>query len=250
MCLETKLDVTFTAILANKEKQIQQNYRPYIGIHKWFARRPGTVFRSLLLSEFNGEEGIEASFWKAHQMKGVIADPFMGGGTPLLEANRLGFSVVGADINPMAFWIVRQSLEPLDLAGFRKTADDIANQVEQQVGPYYTTTCTLCGSTARVKYFMWVKTQECPHCKTANDLFPGYLLAEDSRHPAHVVACRYCGTLNEFDRQPTNSRPLPCCNCGNKISIEGTAVRNKVVCTSCRSVFRSSSTRTNRCSVP
>ncbi len=108
--LESRFDIEFTASLAQKEKQIQQNYRPIIGIHKWFARRPGTVFRNLLLAEFNGENSLQEDYWRAHQFNGVIADPFMGGGTPILEANRLGFSIVGADINPMAFWIVRQSL--------------------------------------------------------------------------------------------------------------------------------------------
>src|SRR3990172_9259281 len=105
--LETNFDVTFTAILAQREKQIQQNYRPIIGIHKWFARRPGTIFRSLLLSEYNGGEPLEKSFWRSHRLRGVIADPFMGGGTPIYEANRLGFHVVGTDINPMAYWVVR-----------------------------------------------------------------------------------------------------------------------------------------------
>lgn len=38
--------------MALREKQLQQNYRPVIAVHKWFARRPGALFRSLLLSEF------------------------------------------------------------------------------------------------------------------------------------------------------------------------------------------------------
>ncbi|MGO9017603.1 MAG: hypothetical protein ACLQVJ_04540, partial [Syntrophobacteraceae bacterium] len=121
--LESRFDREFTASLAQKEKQIQQNYRPIIGIHKWFARRPGTVFRNLLLAEFNGENSLQEDYWRAHQFNGVIADPFMGGGTPILEANRLGFSIVGADINPMAFWIVRQSLAPLDLDAFGQNAE-------------------------------------------------------------------------------------------------------------------------------
>ncbi len=49
--LEAMFDAAFATELALREKQIQQNYRPVIGIHKWFARRPGTVFRSLLLAE-------------------------------------------------------------------------------------------------------------------------------------------------------------------------------------------------------
>src|SRR5437870_3440994 len=110
LSIETNFDPAFAAALALREKQIQQNYRPLIGIHKWFARRPGTLFRNLLLSEFNGDEALAAAYWRAHELRGVIADPFMGGGTTVFEANRLGLSVVGSDINPMARWIVRQGL--------------------------------------------------------------------------------------------------------------------------------------------
>ena len=52
--IEKNFDIPFIADLALREKQIQQNYRPIIAVHKWFARRPGTLFRGLLLSEFSG----------------------------------------------------------------------------------------------------------------------------------------------------------------------------------------------------
>ena len=50
--IEYRFDIPFVADLALREKQIQQNHRPIISVHKWFARRPGTLFRGLLLSEF------------------------------------------------------------------------------------------------------------------------------------------------------------------------------------------------------
>jgi adenine-specific DNA methylase len=235
--LECRFDIGFTASLAQKEKQIQQNYRPVIGIHKWFARRPGTVFRNLLLAEFDGENSLQEDYWRAHQFKGVLADPFMGGGTPLLEANRLGFSVIGTDINPMAFWIVRQSLAPLDLAAFVQHAGTVVRELEQEIGSFYKTRCKYCGQIADVKYFLWVKTQTCPQCGTENDLFPGYLLAEAKRHPKHVVVCRNCGELNEFERQPTKDNPEPCCACGQAVFIDGPAKKNKLRCSSCSHVF-------------
>ena len=52
MSVERRFDVSLVAEMALREKQIQQNYRPIIGVHKWFARRPGTLFRGLILSEF------------------------------------------------------------------------------------------------------------------------------------------------------------------------------------------------------
>src|SRR3972149_10861266 len=116
--------------MALREKQIQQNYRPVIVVHKWFARRPGTLFRSLLLSEFV-QGPLRESFFQSHDLNGIkIADPFMGGGTPLLEANRIGCDVIGYDINPMAYWIVRQEIEHLDLQAYRKSADDLIKGLE------------------------------------------------------------------------------------------------------------------------
>ena len=117
MSIEQNYSIQFIASLALREKQIQQNYRPIIAVHKWFARRPGSLFRGLLLSEFGGRP-VEEIYYRSNCFEGVaIADPFLGGGTPLLEANRIGCDVIGTDINPMAAWIVReedgtQRLEP------------------------------------------------------------------------------------------------------------------------------------------
>ena len=84
------------AALALREKRIQQNYRPIIAVHKWFARRPGTLFRALTLAEF-GDGPVEDLFFRANSFPGKqVADPFMGGGTPLIEANRVGCDVLGS----------------------------------------------------------------------------------------------------------------------------------------------------------
>jgi hypothetical protein len=237
LTLETGFDATFTARLALREKQVQQRYRPIIGVHKWFARRPGTVFRNLLLAEFGDDESAEHGYWRAHDLRGVIADPFMGGGTPLFEANRLGFNVVGTDINPMAYWVVRQSLAALDLDLFATTADEVAREVEREVGEFYVTRCTCCGERASVKYFLWVKHVTCPLCGGGNDLFPGYLLAEATRHPKHVLVCGSCGALNEYDRQPSVADPEPCAACGDPVHLQGPARRNRIRCRHCTTEF-------------
>ena len=134
MGIEKHFDVSFVAGLALREKQIQQNYRPIIAVHKWFARRPGTLFRSLVLSEFRDEE-LPKAFYGSNSLKGIsVADPFMGGGTPLIEANRVGCDVIGYDINPMAYWIVRQEIEHLDLDAYRKAAHSLRQRLEKEVG--------------------------------------------------------------------------------------------------------------------
>lgn len=207
-------------------------------MHKWFARRPGTVFRSLLLAEFNGSEPLDFSYWRSHEMTGVIADPFMGGGTPVYEAIRLGFSVVATDINPMAYWVVRQSVSDIDLVRLRAIADDVVRDVEEEMARFYATKCPRCENQAEVKYFLWVKQQQCPACGTANDLFPGYLIAEPVRHPRFVVACAVCGEINECDEKPTRTDPARCTSCSASVHIEGPASRQRIACSRCTRVFR------------
>lgn len=229
--IEQKFDVPFIANLALREKQIQQNYRPIIAVHKWFARRPGTLFRGLLLSEF-ASPPLRQSFYMTNNLNGLrIADPFMGGGTPLIEANRVGCDIVGFDINPMAYWIVKQEIEHLELEAYRQAAWKLRNELENQLGRLYRTKCFKCGSPeASVKYFLWVKVQPCSNCGKDVDLFPGYLLAEDRRHPKNVFVCRDCGELTETEdrRHPGN-----CHTCGISISAIGSAKRNRCICRHC-----------------
>ena len=229
--IEHNFDVPFVAAMALREKQIQQNYRPIIAVHKWFARRPGTLFRALLLSEFR-ESALRDIYFEANTLAGIrVADPFMGGGTPLLEANRLGCDVIGYDINPMAYWIVRQEMEHLDLIAYRKAANMLLAELTETIGSFYTTRCTQCDAPhVPVKYFLWVKMQSCHACGHDIDLFPGYLLAENRRHPQNVYICHQCGELTETsDRQ----NPGTCQSCKAQLTRQGPAKHNRCVCPSC-----------------
>jgi adenine-specific DNA methylase len=230
LSIEDDFDIPFVAGMALREKQIQQNYRPVIAVHKWFARRPGTLFRALLLAEF-GTGPVRERFFQANNLRGLrIADPFMGGGTPLLEANRLGCDVVGFDINPMAHWIVRQEIEWLDLDAYKAASAKLAGALEAKVGAFYRTRCLHCSAEAPVKYFLWVKAQDCTSCGRPIDLFPGYILSENRRHPRHVLVCPGCGELTETDNRKT---PGACGACGKPLAVEGPAHRSQCVCPGC-----------------
>ncbi len=234
--IEKRFQIPFVAELALREKQIQQNYRPVIGVHKWFARRPGTLFRSILLSEFCDEE-LPQAFFQSQNLRGLrVADPFMGGGIPLLEANRVGCGVLGFDINPMAWWIVREEMEHLDLPAYRREADRLRARLEDTVGHLYRTTCVFDGNqSAPVKSFLWVKTHNCNSCRTDFDLFAGYLLAENVRHPRNVLVCANCGDLNEVDDP---QKPGRCTNCDSALRLKGNVSRGKAVCPKCGYVHR------------
>ena len=82
--IEQNFDIPFIAALALREKQIQQNYRPIIAVHKWFARRPGTLFRGLMLAEFGNKPVTETFFSRMNSPKSpspihswVVVPPYL-----------------------------------------------------------------------------------------------------------------------------------------------------------------------------
>ncbi|MBF0144180.1 MAG: DUF1156 domain-containing protein [Magnetococcales bacterium] len=234
MTIESVFDISLIAAMALKEKQIQQNYRPIIAVHKWFARRPGTLFRGLLLAEF-GNRPLSEAFFRFNDFPGrIVADPFMGGGTPLIEANRIGCDVIGCDVNPMAFWIVREEITHLDLPVYRTATQELMEALDQKVGSLYRTDCPLYGDKDMpVKYFLWVKVMACVECGHTIDLFPGYLLAENKRHPRNVLVCPQCGDLNERE---SLHYPGKCGGCGTALQTTGPAKRGQCTCPHCSRV--------------
>ena len=231
MSIEERFDVSLIAEMAFKEKQIQQNYRPIIAVHKWFARRPGTLFRGIILAEF-GNDRLDDIFFQANDFPGLqVADPFMGGGTPLIEANRVGCDVQGFDINPMSAWIVREEIEHLDVPAYEQAAQALVNTLRADIDQYYRTSCPLYGDVdVPVKSFLWVKVLDCEACGEQFDLFPGYLLAENRRHPRNVLVCPACGDLNEVEDQ---KNPGDCATCGTALHQAGPARRGRCACPHC-----------------
>lgn len=230
MSIEDNYSIGFVAALALREKQIQQVYRPIIAVHKWFARRPGTLFRGLILSEF-GQVPVQQSFYQSHGLEGItVADCFMGGGSPLLEANRVGCNVIGTDINPMATWIVREEIDALDMAAYGATSAQLLEYLRTTLGHLYKTKCPISGRVdADLKYGLWVKIGSCGNCAREYDLFQGHLIADDTRHPAYVIACHSCGDLHEV----SDLKQLGTCHCGAVLRTEGNVKRSKAVCSHC-----------------
>ena len=231
MSIERRFDIPFIARMALREKQIQQNYRPIIAVHKWFARRPGTLFRGLLLSEYS-EGHLHQSFFQPSNFAGLrIADPFMGGGTPLIEANRLSCDVEGFDVNPMSAWVVREEIRQLDIEAYERAASVLVGVLRAEVDRYYRTACPLYGDEdVPVKSFLWIKVLDCEACGRPFDLFPGYVLAENRRHPRSVLVCPSCGDLNEVEDRDNLGA---CAGCGTELLRHGPARRGRCDCPHC-----------------
>ena len=63
----------------------------------------------------------------------TVFDPFMGSGTTVGEAHKLGFTALGRDINPVACESVRVALGPMDrdaiLAAFGQLAAGVGERI-------------------------------------------------------------------------------------------------------------------------
>lgn len=183
-------------------------------------------------AEFD-DRPLATAYTSSHTIPGVVADPFMGGGTTVYEATRLGLSVVGCDVNPMSYWTVRQAVAPLNLEQFGTEALRVIEEVKAEIGDLYRTKCTECSAPAEVKYFHLVKTCDCPSCGEQVDLFPGLRLAEAVRHPREVYHCPSCNVLREI---PASKTPR-CPECDYDLAQRPT-VRSAATCQHCGENFK------------
>ncbi len=98
-----KVPIAEIAELALREGQCTN---PIYRVHRWFARRLGSQFRAIQTGLSLKPEEADR-FWDLYlgdlSLDGaVVLDPFVGGGTSLVEAGRCGARVIGYDIDPVA----------------------------------------------------------------------------------------------------------------------------------------------------
>lgn len=211
MGFERHFNETLVARIAAREKQMQQHFRPVIGVHKWFARRPGSLFRALALAEL-GAEDIDVTLTKGNDLEGRCLDPFMGGGSPLFEAARLGLEVVGFDTNPMARWIVERELEDVDPEELRAAGERVCEDVEHSIGQLYETSCPDCDGAALARYSGWVRHHRC----TCGKIHP--LLSDtkvvSTKLGRSEVDIHLCPRCLELQRRPGDAPFGACSSCG------------------------------------
>ena len=148
---KTCLEVDFPILPVNQVAIIEGNAgKPIYQMSKWWARRRSSVFRSMLIAAATKapEDPSHAArlvwdnYYANHQKKGAfkhlkVADIFMGGGTTLVEGSRLGMQMVGNDLNPVAWFVVKQELANVDLDQVKRLLADIEAEVKPQIMPYY-----------------------------------------------------------------------------------------------------------------
>src|SRR4030042_4445588 len=80
----------FLSHLAERESWRKEIHRPIYHVHKWWAKRLGSVFRGILLACILDEaDDLGPAFYQTHELGDVtVLDPFMGSGTIIGEAHK------------------------------------------------------------------------------------------------------------------------------------------------------------------
>ena len=189
----------FLSAIAEKESWRKEIYRPVYHVHKWWAKRLGSVFRGIILGCLLPEDSrLEETFYRKQDFSGVsIFDPFMGSGTTVGEAHKLGCIALGRDINSVACESVRVALGPLDRNQLQKAFLQLAATVGVRIRNLYQSMDEH-GQQCDVLYYFWVKQIICPQCSAGVDLFPSRIIARNAypdRKPEIQVCCPRCGNL-------------------------------------------------------
>lgn len=135
MTTKRAIEEDFPIVEINRLAVPERNsFKPIYQMHKWFARRASCVFRAILLGALKpAGTNIMDEFYKDHSHDPdtngkVVLDPFMGGGTTVVEALRLGCKVIGIDLNPVAWFIVKTEVEPVELEELDAAFERLANR--------------------------------------------------------------------------------------------------------------------------
>jgi len=256
--------------LADREGRAKLHYRPLTTMHKWWARRLGSVFRTISLyslasdpdrvsvrdpdmedhdlTEFDEasesadtadiKEMVERvdlanpdAMWDLYS-KDVrvedadVLDPFMGGGTSLLEAIRFDADVTGVDLNPVAWFITKKELEAhsVDPDELRAAFENVEEAVAEELQSQYETTCPNDEShVADIVYAFWVRELDCTSCGETVPLFKDYRVAKGryENDDRHHVYCPDCGNVFLTDDYQTET---VCSDCGKEYVPENAPV--------------------------
>jgi putative DNA methylase len=214
--LECDFPLVEISQIAEQESWRKEINRPIYHIHKWWAKRLGSVFRGITLAALSQPRtDTWAQFYKTHDLTDkVVLDPFMGSGTTLGEAVKLGAKAIGSDINPVSTFLVRQAFTPASEAQLRAAFERLEQVVAPEIRRYYQTRDRETGELISVLYYFWVKTVTTPEGEVI-PLLSRYVFAQDAypkQKPRAQIVCASCWGVIE-DRYDVTD--LTCKHCGH-----------------------------------
>jgi putative DNA methylase len=216
------------------------------------VRHPGTgqeaTLAELGLGEYDDLQAVidgvsqadPESLWKLYTKDVTIEnkkilDPFMGGGTSLVETSRFGAQATGYDLNPVAWFVTKKEIEAgqTDLAELEAGFEQVKETVADELTSYYRTPCPNGDHQADVMYYFWTKELDCTACDATVSLFNDYRIGKGryENKGKYNVLCPDCESIVVVDDWQSEST---CSDCGHGfVPKEGNASGAKYACREC-----------------
>ncbi|QBY05147.1 hypothetical protein E2K93_12470 [Thalassotalea sp. HSM 43] len=182
--------------IAENESYRKEINRPIYHIHKWWAKRLGSVFRSIVSGSLAQGEWPDFHTNQNYQ-NSVVLDPFMGSGTTLGEAAKLGAKVIGCDVNPVSTFLVRQALTNVDTELLQQEFNSIEADVRDEILGFYTTMVPGSNEPTQALYYFWVKEVVTPTGERI-PLLSSYVFSKNAyvkKKPVAQILCPNCGEV-------------------------------------------------------
>lgn len=212
-----------------------QSSSPLYRVHRWFARRTGSQFRSILTALTLPSENADA-FWDTYLGRtsvygAVVLDPFIGGGTSLVECMRCNARVIGFDIDPIATFITRFELAASRMEDYYPEIEQICNEIAHLIMPLHRTMAD--GIKRDVLHHFWVQVKQCSNCQNDVELHPHFQLAYSTEKGLQWVFCKDCHSVHELPIE----RKMLHCSCGKRTTISaGTHGNGIMTCPICKHI--------------
>jgi adenine-specific DNA methylase len=205
----------------------------------------GLILAAALSSETSIDEFWTAFASPSRSLTGLrVHDPFIGGGSTLVEAARLGADVSGGDIDPLAVEITRHELLPAPADEVRAAGEELLSFLRVRYNDLYPT-----DTSAEIPlHYFWLHEVRCPDCDQPGLLYRNLILV---RHPEksgavvrdHPLTVFCPADLSVHDLDTLDQRELV--HCGRQWNIlEGTFTKFRYVCPTCGRKSKHSELRT------
>lgn len=202
--------IPFEEIYQSSLKEASRK-KPVFFIHKYFARRITSNFRMSILDYIHDDNKLLEHFYESSRNKGkgiTILDPFMGGGTTILEALRFGCNVVGNDLQPLSYFVTKALVEDIDKTTINNQLQLLEKTVGEKIKSLYSTTCPQCEQKADIMYVFHVKKAATSCNNMSHRFFSSFVIA--LKKDEFTIVCPKCGQLHKTKFENGNFS----CDCG------------------------------------
>ncbi len=225
-----KLTYKLISEIGVKEKYVRKDH--YNTIKVWWARRPISTMRSLLIreilfrnsendnlvdtqlfSELNPSQRTFNEFKKKYNTGDLsVLDAFSGGGSIPFESARLGFKTFSSELNPVASLLQETIFNSVSIENYddklRKAGHKIIERAERRIGKYF----SINGINPYVIF--WSKVAKCKSCGFDLDLRRFEYLSKRKNKPLRIAEKN--GKLkieNSFGKEERLQKEFVCNKC-------------------------------------